>query len=122
MRESREQIVNHIKQYKSQDVKLLYELMVKILLGNNDFRLVEKAGMDDLLPVIEKETGKRIGYQLDSIIEKETLKIFRKIEELEFSETKLKKAQRVELVADVLGDDTLFEIDCGAIMGVRRMK
>lgn len=46
MRESREQIANHIKQYKSQDVKLLYELMVKILLGNNDFRLVEKAGMD----------------------------------------------------------------------------
>ncbi len=62
MRESREQIANYIKQYKAQDVKLLYELMVKILLGNNDFRLVGKAGRDDLRPVIEKETGKRIDY------------------------------------------------------------
>ena len=49
MRESREQIVNYIKQYKAQDVKLLYELMAKILLGNNDFRLVEKAERDDLV-------------------------------------------------------------------------
>lgn len=112
MRESREQIANHIKLFKSQDVKLLFELMVKILLGNNDFRLVEKAGRDNLFPVIENETGKRIGYQLDTIIEKESLKIFRKIEELELSETKLKKAQRVELMADVLGDDTLFEGFC----------
>jgi hypothetical protein len=86
--------------------------MVKILLGNNDFRLVEKAGRDDLFPVIENETGKRIVYQLDTIIEKESLKMFRKIEELEFSESKLKKAQRVELMADVLGDDTLFEGFC----------
>lgn len=39
MRESREKIANHIKQYKAHDVKLLYELMVKILLGNNDFRI-----------------------------------------------------------------------------------
>jgi len=112
MRESREQIANHIKQYKVQDVKLLYELMVKILLGNNDFRLVKNAGRDDLFPVIEKESGKRIDYPLDTIIEKESLKIFIKIEELEFSETKLKKAQRVELMADVLGDDTLFEGFC----------
>lgn len=112
MRESREQIANYIKQYKAHDVKLLYELMVKILLGNNDFRLVENAGRDDLLPVIEKETGKMIDYQLDTIIGKESVKIFRKIEELEFSETKLKKAQRVELMADVLGDDTLFEGFC----------
>jgi Mg2+/Co2+ transporter CorC len=27
--------------------------------------LVEQAGRDDLFPVIENETGKRIGYQLD---------------------------------------------------------
>ena len=112
MRESKEQIVNHIKQYKAQDVKLLYELMVKILLGNNDFRLVEKAGMNDLFPVIEKQTGKRIVYQLDTIIGKESLKTFRKIEELKLAETKLKKAQHVELMADVLGDDTLFEGFC----------
>ncbi|WFR58902.1 SEC-C metal-binding domain-containing protein [Anaerocolumna sp. AGMB13025] len=112
MRESRDQIANHIKQYKPQHVTLLYELMVRILLGNNDFRLVEKADRDDLFPVIEKETGKTIDYQLDTIIGKEALKTFKKIEELEFSETKLKKAQRVELMADVLGDDTLFEGFC----------
>lgn len=112
MRESREQIANHIKQYRAQDVKLLYELMVRILLGNNDFRLVEKADRDDLLPVIEKETGKTIDYQVDTIIGKEALKIFKKIEEIEFSEIKLKKAQRVELMVDVLADDALFEGFC----------
>jgi len=104
--ESREQIANHIKQYKAQDVKLLYDLMVKILLGNNDFHLDEKAGRDDLISVIEEETGKKIDYQLDTVIGKESVKIFRQIEELEFSGSKLKKAQRVELMADVLGDDT----------------
>lgn len=112
MKESRDQIANFIKQYKAQDVKLLYDLMVRILLGNNDFRLDEKAGRDDLIPLIEKETGKMIDYQLDTIIEKESLNIFRKIEELDYYKNKLKKAQRVELMADVLGDDTLFEGFC----------
>lgn len=110
--ESREQIANHIKKYRAQDVKLLYDLIVKILLGNNDFRLVAKAGGDDLLPVIEKETGKMIDYQLDTIIRNESLEVFEEIEELEYSERKLKKAQRVRLMADVLGDDTLFEGFC----------
>lgn len=112
MRESREQIANYIKQYKAQGVKVLYELMVKILLGNNDFQLVENAGKDDLLPVIERETGKRIDYKLDTIIGKEPAKLFRKIEELELSEIRLKKAQQIELMAEVLGDDTLFEGFC----------
>ncbi len=110
--ERREQIANYLKQYKAQDVKLLYELMVKILLGNNDFRLVENAERDDLRPVIENETGKKIGFLLDTVIGKDGLKIYNKIEELEYSAIKLNKAQRVELMADVLGDDTLFEGFC----------
>lgn len=112
MKESREQIENYIKKYGAQDVKLLYELMVKILLGNNDFRLVNNHGEESLFPIIEEETGKKIKYQLDTIIGKESVKTFRNIEELEISGAKLKKAQRVNLMADVLSDETLFEGFC----------
>ncbi|WP_097004323.1 hypothetical protein [Lacrimispora amygdalina] len=61
---------------------------------------------------LRRETGKRIDYKLDTIIGKESAKLFRKIEELEFSETRLKKAQQIELMAEVLGAETLFEGFC----------
>jgi len=110
--EGREQIVNHIKNYRAQDVKLFYEIMVKILLNNIDFHLVKNVEKEDLISIIEEQTGKKMDYHLGTIIGKEALKIFSEIEDHEFSKTKLKKTQRVGLIADVLGDDTLFEGFC----------
>lgn len=106
------QIAKHMQQYRANDVKMLYELMSNILLANNDFRLAKLADMDDLRPVIEDETGETIDFPMESVIGTETLAVWNKIDEIEYNGTKLKKADRVELIACVMSDDTLFEGFC----------
>ena len=115
--ETRGHIVNHVKKLYANEVELLYDLMSQILLVNNDFRLVKNAEEDDLLSVIEENTGERIDFPLDSIIEDHSLAIYARIEELDISHAKLKKSERVGLIADVMSDDTLFEGFCLALYG-----
>ena len=115
--EIREHIVNHVKKYYANEVILLYNLMSKILLANNDFRLVKNAENDDLLSVIEKDIGENIDFPLESIIEDHSLAIYTKIDELDNYHGKLKKSERIGLIADVMSDDTLFEGFCLAFYG-----
>jgi hypothetical protein len=91
---------------------MLYDLMAKILLANNDFRLAENTEGDDIRPVIEEETGEKIDFSMDTVVGKKALDIYSKIEKLDYSDVKLTKAERVELIADVFSDDTLFEGFC----------
>lgn len=113
----REYIVNHVKKYYANDVEMLYNLMSQVLLTNNDFRLVKNALNDDLLSVIEEDIGESIEFPLDSIIDDYSLAIYTRIEELDKSHSKLKKTERVGLIADVMSDDTLFEGFCLAFYG-----
>lgn len=115
--DTREHIVNHVKKLYANEVELLYDLMSKILLANNDFRLVKNAEKDDLLSVLEENIGERIDFPLDSIIEDYSLALYARIEELDNSHAKLKKSERVGLIADVMSDDTLFEGFCLALYG-----
>ena len=115
--ETKEEILKYIKRYKINDLKMLYKLMSKILLGNNDFRLAAYADKDDLRPIIEDETGEKIDFPMDSMIEKNELEIWEKIESIEINETKMKKSDMVELIVSVMGSDTLFEGFCLSFYG-----
>ena len=113
--DTREHIVNHVKKLYANEVELLYDLMSKTLLANNDFRLVKNAEKDDLLSVLEENMGERTDFPLNSIIEDYSLALYARIEELDNSHAKLKKSERVGLIADVMSDDTLFEGFCLAL-------
>lgn len=115
--ETKEKILKHIKRYKADDLKMLYVLMSKILLGNNDFRLAAYANKDDLRPIIEEETEEMIDFPMDAIIGIDELEIWKKIESIEMSGTKMKKLERAEMIASVMSSDTLFEGFCLAFYG-----
>ncbi len=83
--------------------------MSKVLLGNLDFRLAQRN--DDLLNVIEGETEK-INFSLDTIISDQSLRIFNLIDEADYHGQKMLKKMREDLIADVFGDETLFEGFC----------
>lgn len=110
--ETKVQIKKYIQSYKATDVKLLYEVMSNILLGNQDFRLAGMTGPDDIRPEMEKETGETIDFSMESVLGTEALAIWNRIDDIDFNGTKLKKSDRVELIACVMSDDTLFEGFC----------
>lgn len=61
--EIKAQITKKLQKYKADEIKTLYQLMLRVLSGNDDFRMVQNADTDDLRPVIEGETGEKIDLQ-----------------------------------------------------------
>ncbi len=115
------QITKKLQKYKADEVKTLYQLMLRVLSGNDDFRMVQNADTDDLRPVIEGETGEKIDFAMESIISEESLKLWLDIQTEEAENAKLKKADRIERIAAVMSDETLFEGFCLAFYGKDEM-
>ena len=111
MKESREQIARHLNSYKADDVKLFYDLCSAVLLRNSDFDAAFSAGEEDIRPIIEEETDKKIPFDYENIISQADLETFREFEELE-DKKRINKAKRIELLSALLDSDTLFEGFC----------
>ena len=78
--EIKAQITKKLQKYKADEIKTLYQLMLRVLSGNDDFRMVQNADTDDLRPVIEGETGEKIDFAMESIISGESLKLWQDIQ------------------------------------------
>ena len=78
--EIKAQITKKLQKYKADEIKTLYQLMLRVLSGNDDFRVVQNADTDDLRPVIEGETGEKIDFAMESIISGESLKLWQDIQ------------------------------------------
>ena len=111
------QITKRLQKYKADEIKTLYQLMLRVLSGNDDFRMVQNADTDDLRPVIEGETGEKVDFAMESVISGESLKLWQDIQNEEAEKVKLKKADRIERIASVMSDETLFEGFCLAFYG-----
>ncbi len=61
--EIKAQITKKLQKYKADEIKTLYQLMLRVLSGNDDFRMVQNADTDDLRPVIEGRQEKRSTLQ-----------------------------------------------------------
>ena len=119
--EIKAQITKKLQKYKADEIKTLYQLMLRVLSGNDDFRMVQNADTDDLRPVIEGETGEKIDFAMGSIISGESLKLWQDIQAEEAEKVKLKKADRIERIASVMSDAALFEGFCLAFYGKDEM-
>ena len=100
--EIKAQITKKLQKYKADEIKTLYQLMLRVLSGNDDFRMVQNADTDDLRPVIEGETGENIDFAMESIISGGSLKLWQDIQAEEEEKVKLKKADRIERIASVM--------------------
>lgn len=119
--EIKAQITKKLQKYKADEIKTLYQLMLRVLSGNDDFRMVQNADIDDLRPVIEGETGEKIDFAMESIISGGSLKLWQDIQAEEAEKVKLKKADRIERIASVMSDSALFEGFCLAFYGKDEM-
>ena len=49
--EIKAQITKKLQKYKADEIKTLYQLMLRVLSGNDDFRMVQNADTDELREV-----------------------------------------------------------------------
>ena len=109
---TKEQLIKSLKKYPADDIKIIYEIISRVLLANEDFRIAKYAISDDIRPIIEEETKEKIDFPMDTVIQEASLNVFSQFEDNEYSGRRLKKQERMELIADVMLDETLFEGFC----------
>jgi len=112
VKETREEIKNYLKKYHAQEIKLLCGVVIQVLPSNHDFRIATGSDEGDIRKVIERECERKILFSNETIISKDDAELFRMIDELDYKQTKLGKTKQIELMAGVLGSDTLFEGFC----------
>lgn len=103
---NKEFYVAHLKQYKVADLRMYLEIICNTLLGDMDFSLALHE--DELPEIIEKELPQTKG-KMDALFSKETLDLYRRLQDYCFSEENLKKVETRELLAEALADEAVSE-------------
>ena len=118
MTESREMIAGRLSKYLVKDLRLLFSLFRKIILANGDFRFQELYELknDDMYEVVAKSSKAEIVPEEYRLLDDDGMRLWLSLNELDHEEeerkTKLKKKEIVNLMADCLAHDALFEGMC----------
>ena len=114
MKETKEQIVRHLNRIPADRVKSMCSVACRFLMCNADFGFVSTAYHEDIRPIIEKMTGRRIPFTNESIISRADQKLFLDISRIPvYGRTRtMKKSEAIEVLSQILTNDTLFEGFC----------
>lgn len=113
----RTQLINYFDEYNDESIQILCSEIISMLLANCDFFMFSDEMDQRIIAEIEEETGGKIHYAPDTIIGEESLAIYNRAREVEDSEQELTRQEQIELIADILSDDTLFEGLCVVFFG-----
>jgi len=83
-----------------------------VLLSNEDFRIVKYRNVDDICPVIEEETGQKIDFPVAQMMKEDSMSVITTMDLIDYEKRKLKKMDRMELLADVFSREDLLEGFC----------
>ena len=110
MKETKEQIAKRLKTYYADELEDLYDLTAHMLLGNTDFEAAATADDEDVIPLIENMTGKKVSFGYEDIISGEDLELYKKI--TAYTQERILKAKMIDTLSSVFASDTLFEGLC----------
>lgn len=110
MKETKEQIAKRLKTYYADELEDLYDLTAQMLLGNTDFEAAATVDDEDVIPLIEDLTGKKVSFGYEDIISGEDLELYKEI--TAFTEKRILKAKLIDTLSSVYASDTLFEGLC----------
>ena len=113
----KKQIKKQLNSMKAAEVKMYHFLLRKTFLSNQDFRMVADGSWKEMTEIIGEETEQRIDFSITDIANQEVADTWNLMEEEDFHQKKLKKAECIEQMVRVLGDDTMFEGFCLAFYG-----
>ena len=115
--ERKKQIKKHLNSMKAAEVKMYHFLLRKTFLSNQDFRIAADGSWKEMTDIIGEQTKQKIDFQMTEIANKELTDIWNLMEQEDFDQKKLKKAECIEQMLTVLSDDTMFEGFCLAFYG-----
>ena len=115
--ERKKQIKKHLNSMKAAEVKMYHFLLRKTFLSNQDFRIAADGSWKEMTDIIGEQTKQKIDFPMTEIANKELTDIWNLMEQEDFDQKKLKKAECIEQMLTVLSDDTMFEGFCLAFYG-----
>ena len=113
----KKQIKKQLNSMKAAEVKMYHFLLRKTFLSNQDFRIVADGSWREMIEIIGEESEQKIDFSITDIANQEVADTWNLMEQEDLLQKKLKKAECIEQMAMVLGDDTMFEGFCLAFYG-----
>lgn len=118
IREVRKKLIKkQLSNLSAADVKMYHFLIRKAFLSNQDFRIAADGSWGESREIIEKETGQKILFPVTAIANQELIDLWNVMEQQDFEQKKLKKAECIDQMVTLLSDDTMFEGFCLAFYG-----
>ena len=115
--ERKTQIKKRLNSMKAAEVKMYHFLLRKTFLSNQDFRIAADGSWEEMMDIIGEQTEQKIDFPMTEIVNQELTDIWNLMEQEDFDQKKLKKAECIEQMMEVLSDDTMFEGFCLAFYG-----
>ena len=113
MKESKEQIRKHLERYKADEVKLLFSVVAESLLNNEELILAGDAeGEKEMFNLVAALCGKNVPFSFEHLLDTQELSIVDELDKISFEKKKIRKAQRLDLIAEVFCSDSLLEAFC----------
>ncbi len=113
--ERRAKIQKYLKQIYVKDIEMVFEIVVQLTARNPELRELAELDKRDFLGIVSEETGENIDNKTFELLQGERLVLYKKICDMADNPRKLKKQEKVNFIAEVLGDDLIFESFCISI-------
>lgn len=111
----KDKIQKHLKKYYVKDIDMLLNIVVQVIARNCDIRELAEETKNEFLQTVAEQTFEVFVESQYEFLDEATLEICRKICEMAENPYKLKKQEKVNLIAEALGEDTIFECFCMTI-------
>ncbi len=94
------------------DIDMILDLVVQLTIRNPELSELAACDKHEFFDIVAEETGVDIDSKIYEILQGERLELYEKIADMAENPRKLKKQEKVEFIADALGDDLVFETFC----------
>ena len=91
--ERKKQIKKQLNSMKAAEVKMYHFLLRKTFLSNQDFRISADGSWEEMTDIIGEQTKQKIDFPMTEIANKELTDIWNLMEQEDFDQKKLKKAE-----------------------------
>ncbi|WP_249028806.1 YecA family protein [Tannockella kyphosi] len=108
----KDKIQNCLMKYYAKDIDKLLTIVVQVIEKNCDIRELVQGTKNEFLEIVAEQTSMMFVESQYDFLDEAALEICRRICEMADNPYKLKKQEKINLIAEALGEDAIFECFC----------
>lgn len=110
-----DKIQKHLRKHYVRDIDMILDLVVQLTIRNPELSELAESDKHEFFDIVLEETGENIDSKIYEMLQNKSLELYKTIYDMAENPRKLKKQEKVDFIAEALGDDLIFESFCISI-------